>query len=72
VYRLGLPAGGVWKVRLDSDSRRYGADHGGPPADQPLPELQAQTGPRDGQPHQGAVRLGRYAVVILSQDSGLP
>jgi 1,4-alpha-glucan branching enzyme len=67
VYRVGLPAAGVWKVRLDSDSKRYGADHGGPPADQPLPDLQAQPGPRDGQPFQGDLRLGRYAVVILSQ-----
>jgi 1,4-alpha-glucan branching enzyme len=64
VYVVGLPAGGVWKVRLDSDSREYGADYGGVEASA---EVVARPGARDGLPFQGEVRLGRYSAVVLSQ-----
>jgi 1,4-alpha-glucan branching enzyme len=63
-YRIGLPAGGSWRVRLDSDSKRYGADYGGP---ETAGDVVAAPGARDGLPFQGEVRLGRYGAVVLSR-----
>jgi 1,4-alpha-glucan branching enzyme len=62
-YRIGLPRGGSWRVRLNGDARSYGADYAGTPS----PDVDAQQGTRDGLGFQGDVGLGPYSVVVLSQ-----
>jgi|GEM_PF-138203 len=63
-YEIGLPRGGEWKVRLNSDWSGYGADYGTHPSN----HLHAESTPRDGMPFSGAVGLGPYTTIILSQD----
>jgi 1,4-alpha-glucan branching enzyme len=63
-YRIGLPRAGVWKVRLDTDARSYGADNGGTGTD----AVTTLPGGRDGLEQQADVPLGPYSAVILSQD----
>lgn len=63
-YDVGLPAGGVWKVRLNSDDTRYSADFGGASSS----DVQAVGAPLHGQPFTGPIALGPYSVVILSKD----
>lgn len=62
-YDFGVPTGGKWNVRLDSDWRKYGADFGGGNPD-PLTAVETS---RDGKPYTLGVKLGAYGVVILSQ-----
>lgn len=64
-YRIGLPRGGLWRVRFNSDWRGYSSaftDH---------PSFDCWTGgdARDGMPFAGDMGLGPYAAVILSQDA---
>jgi 1,4-alpha-glucan branching enzyme len=63
-YEIGLPRAGEWKVRLNSDWSGYGADYGTHPSN----HLHAESVPRDGLPFTGAVGLGPYTTIILSQD----
>ena len=63
-YRIGLPRPGRWRVRLNSDWAGYGADygnHGGHDVDAAAPA-------RDGMAYSAAVAIGRYSVLVLSQD----
>jgi 1,4-alpha-glucan branching enzyme len=61
-YDVGVPGDGAWKVRLDSDSTRYGADFGSV-----TPTAVAVTAaPRDGLAATASVTLGPYAMVVLS------
>ena len=62
-YDVGLPAGGAWKARIDSDDVRYGADFG---AASPTPVSVLAT-PRDGMPFTGALALAPYSIVLLSR-----
>ena len=62
-YDVGLPAGGAWKARIDSDDVRYGADFG---AASPTPVSVLAT-PRDGMPFTGAFALAPYSIVLLSR-----
>lgn len=62
-YDIGLPASGTWKVRLNSDDKRYSTDFGGAPSS----DVVAQSPARDGLPYMGGVALGPYSVVILSR-----
>lgn len=62
-YDIGLPAAGTWKVRLNSDDKRYSTDFSGAPAS----DLTATATTRDGLPYMGGVALGPYSVVILSR-----
>lgn len=62
-YAIGLPAGGTWKVRFHSDDLDYSADF----ANTPSPDVVARLGGRDGQPYNGSLALGRYALTILSR-----
>ena len=64
VYRVGLPRGGAWRVRFNSDSRHYSAVF----TDHASVDCQAQPGGADGMPFSGEVGLGPYSAVILSQD----
>lgn len=63
-YRLGLPRGGRWHVRFNSDSHAYGHDL----ADHPSHDTNADGQPMDGLPTSAEIGLGPYTAVILSQD----
>ena len=63
IYNIGLPAGGTWQVRFNSDSRRYSADYD----DMASAPVVANKSGRDSFAYQGSVALGRYSAVILSQ-----
>ena len=62
-YTIGLPAGGEWKVRFNSNWDGYDADFNNFPSY----GTQAQGGDYDGYPQHGSFALGRYAVVVLSR-----
>lgn len=62
--RVGLPAAGRWRVRLNSDAPVYGADFGGHEAF----DLETGDEPADGRAQSVRVSVGPYSVVILSQD----
>jgi 1,4-alpha-glucan branching enzyme len=63
-YNIGLPHGGVWKVRFNSDWNGYSADFG----NYPSYDVTAQDGSRDGLAFNGSLSIGPYTAVILSQD----
>ncbi len=63
-YDIGLPSGGTWKVRLNSDDRKYSTDFGGAPST----DVTATNTARDGMPFMGGVALGPYSIVVLSRD----
>lgn len=63
-YRIGLPRGGVWKVRFNSDWNGYSADFGNFWS----PDVTAQAVAWDGLQWSGLVRIAPYSVLILSQD----
>jgi 1,4-alpha-glucan branching enzyme len=63
-YRIGLPRPGRWRVRLNSDWRGYGDDH----ADHGGHDVDTADQPRDGMAQSAAVGVGRYSVLVLSQD----
>jgi 1,4-alpha-glucan branching enzyme len=62
--RLGLPAPGRWRVRLNADSQAYASEFDG----LEVFDLDADGGPVDGCDQSGLVTVGPYGVVILSQD----
>ncbi|MBY0278679.1 alpha amylase C-terminal domain-containing protein [Candidatus Binatia bacterium] len=64
-YRIGLPRGGQWHVRFNSDWRGYSALFGDHPSFDPWAEPGANG---DGMPFGADVGLGAYSAVILSQD----
>jgi 1,4-alpha-glucan branching enzyme len=64
-YTIGLPRGGLWKVRFNSDWGGYDPDFG----NQPSYDTIADGGDKDGLPYHGNIGIGPYSVVILSQDS---
>ncbi|MFH9090848.1 alpha-amylase family glycosyl hydrolase [Streptomyces sp. NPDC017673] len=63
-YRLGLPRAGDWRVRFNSDSADYGPDFRGSPSH----DIKADNNGQDGLPWAGAIGIGPYSAVILSQD----
>ncbi|MBI5029441.1 MAG: alpha amylase C-terminal domain-containing protein [Chloroflexi bacterium] len=64
-YALGFPREGVWRVRLNSDWQGYSADYDNHFSYDTI----ATSGVKDGMAFQANVGLGRYSVVILSQDN---
>lgn len=62
-YTIGLPAGGTWRVRFNSDWSGYDSAFG----DHPSWDFVAQQGAYDGLPFNGTLSLGPYTAVILSQ-----
>jgi 1,4-alpha-glucan branching enzyme len=62
-YLVGLPSAGTWHVRFQGDSQIYSADFGGAMA----ADITATATARDGLPATGAVVLGPWSAVILSQ-----
>jgi 1,4-alpha-glucan branching enzyme len=63
-YQIGFPSPGLWKVRFNSDSRFYSRDFG----DYQANDVEAAAGDSDGLPAHGAINVGPYSVIILSQD----
>jgi 1,4-alpha-glucan branching enzyme len=64
-YRIGLPRGGIWRVRFNGDWRGYSpafTDH----ASYDLSTVSG--GNSDNMPFGGDVSIGPYTVLILSQD----
>jgi 1,4-alpha-glucan branching enzyme len=61
-YDFGVPKGGTWRVRLDSDWKQYGSDFGG---GQTGP-IEALNQPRDGSPYTLPVQLGAYGALVLT------
>lgn len=63
-YRLGLPAAGTWKTRFNTDWKGYDEEF----ADAVSGDVHADEGEWDGQPANGALEIGAYTAIILSQD----
>ena len=63
-YRIGLPRGGVWKVRFNSDWEGYSDDFGNFYS----PDVTADGWGQDGMPFSGSLKIAPYSVLILSQD----
>lgn len=63
-YRIGLPSGGVWKVRFNSDWDGYSPDFD----NHFTPDVTADGGPYDGLPTSGTLSIAPYSAVILSKD----
>ncbi|HEX6986734.1 MAG TPA: alpha amylase C-terminal domain-containing protein, partial [Planctomycetaceae bacterium] len=61
---IGVPSAGRWRVRLDSESPRFGDGLGAVEC----PDPTATADPYDGQPFRIRVSLGPWGVVVLSQD----
>jgi 1,4-alpha-glucan branching enzyme len=62
-YRIGVPRGGRWRERLNSDAGDYGGSGQGN-----LGAVQAESVSAHGRPHSLNVRLPPLAVVILTPD----
>ena len=61
---MGPPAGGTWRVRVDSDDPRWSPDfHGTSPA-----TVEAIAHPYDNQGFTGPITLGPWSAVVLSRD----
>jgi 1,4-alpha-glucan branching enzyme len=63
-YVIGFPRPGKWALRLNSDWKGYSKDF----ADHAASDVTAAPNGRDGYPASGKVTLGRYSVLIYSQD----
>lgn len=73
-YRLGFPATGVWRLRLNTDWNGYSPGF----ANQGCPEVtaverkgestEARNSPRDGFRAEGIISIGAYSVLVFSQD----
>ena len=63
-YRIGVPASGQWKVRLDSAASVYGDDFDGCG----ISEVEAESQAQDGFDQSIHVPLKPYSALILSQD----
>jgi len=67
-YRVGLPRGGLWRVRFNSDSTAYSADYG----NYATTDVTADNSGYDGLPFSGNFRFGPYTSVIFSQSAPSP
>jgi len=65
-YRFGLPGGGTWRVRFNSDWKGYSADFDD--VGQWDGAVAAEPEKRDGFPFTGEVKLSSYGFLILSQE----
>jgi 1,4-alpha-glucan branching enzyme len=63
-YVLGLPRSGTWKLRVNTDAAVYSPDFGSTYAT----DVTANPNPQDGLSFNGAVNIGPYSTLILSQD----
>jgi 1,4-alpha-glucan branching enzyme len=63
-YRIGLPRGGIWRVRFNGDWEGYSPAF----TNHQCFDVSAFPQSRDGMPFAGDIGLGPYSAVILSQD----
>jgi 1,4-alpha-glucan branching enzyme len=63
-YRIGLPRGGSWRVRFNSDWSGYSPAFG----DYPANDRSADAQPRDGMGFSPDLSIGPYTLIVLSQD----
>ncbi len=63
-YTIGLPRGGFWRVRFNSDWNGYCTDYANTPGYDTFTDGPA----RDGMPCSGNIGIGPYTALILSQD----
>lgn len=63
-YRIGLPAQGTWKLRLNTDFQGYSDEFDG----HPVGDLVSEQEGYDGMPFSANTSLGAYAALIFSQD----
>lgn len=63
-YRLGFPAAGTWRVRLNSDTGHYDSEF----SDCPTVDVAAEEHEYDGMPHSAGLAIGPYTLLIFSQD----
>jgi 1,4-alpha-glucan branching enzyme len=61
---IGVPAGGAWRVRFNSDSSHYSPDF----QDRLAADFAAQAEPADGLGFRITAGLAPYSLIILSQD----
>ncbi|GAA1374049.1 alpha-amylase family glycosyl hydrolase [Luteococcus sanguinis] len=61
-YRIGLPAGGTWKLQLNSDAKLYSDSFGVGQAF----DLVAEDDDQDGYAYSAAVDLAPYSVLVYS------
>lgn len=62
-YDIGVPDGGAWRVRINSDWKLYGADFAGAGTT----PVDALAEPRDGKPYTLPLALGAYGVIVLTR-----
>jgi 1,4-alpha-glucan branching enzyme len=63
-YVVGLPRGGHWQLRFNSDWKGYSEGFCGTQSG----DCHAAGGHYDGLPYHGALSLGPYSVLVFSQD----
>ncbi|MBN2717600.1 MAG: alpha amylase C-terminal domain-containing protein [Deltaproteobacteria bacterium] len=63
-YVIGLPRGGGWRVRFNSNYQGYDSFQ----TSLVTSDMDAQEGAWDGMPFHGSLNIGPYAAIILSQD----
>ena len=63
-YSIGIPRDGLWRVRFNSDWKGYSPAFAG----QSSNDFWAATPGQDNMPFRGAVELGPYTAIILSQE----
>ena len=63
-YRIGFPAAGSWRLRLNTDWQGYSEDFGGHESS----DVEAAEGDCDGMTWSAEVTVGAYSALIFSQD----
>ena len=63
-YEIGMPAPGLWKLRLNSDATIYSNDFQGFFSS----DIEAYEGGRDGLDAHSTLSIGPYSMLIFSQD----
>jgi 1,4-alpha-glucan branching enzyme len=63
-YDLGMPAIGLWKLRLNSDATLYSNDFQGFFSG----DTEAFAGPRDGLDAHATISIGPYTMLLFTQD----
>ena len=62
-YRIGLPRGGTWRVRFNSDWSGYDPAF----SNHATNDVTAQAIPRDGLSHSASLSFGPYTAIVLTQ-----
>jgi 1,4-alpha-glucan branching enzyme len=65
-YRIGLPRGGSWVIRLNSDWKGYSPDFSD--VSNPDGQIIAEKSPYDGCNYSGSIALPSYGFLVLSQE----